>query len=208
MNVEAVTIDAYGTLVTLRDPVPALHAALQARGVVRSEQEVADAFAVEVEHYVARSHEGRDATTLACLRRDCAAVFLSAARTPIDPDTFVADFIASLRFREIAGAASACRRLAASGLRLAVVSNWDIGLHEHLAALGLDRLVDLVITSAEAGVAKPDPGIWELVLARLGIAAAGTVHVGDSVEDADGALAAGIRFEPAPLAEACDRILA
>jgi putative hydrolase of the HAD superfamily len=208
VDVEAVTIDAYGTLVTLHDPVAPLQAALRARGVIRSEQEVADAFAAEVEHYVVRSHEGRDAATLARLRRECAAVFLAEARAPIDPDSFVADFIASLRFREIAGAASACRRLAASGLRLAVVSNWDIGLHEHLAALGLDRLVDLVVTSAEAGVAKPDPGIWELVLVQLGIAPARTVHVGDSEEDADGALAAGIRFEPAPLAGACERILA
>ena len=30
MKIEAVTIDAYGTLVTLRDPVPALQAALSA----------------------------------------------------------------------------------------------------------------------------------------------------------------------------------
>jgi putative hydrolase of the HAD superfamily len=208
VDVEAVTIDAYGTLVTLHDPVPALQAALYARGIPRSEREVADAFALEVEHYVARSHEGRDETTLARLRRDCTAVFLAAAEAPIAPETFVEDFIASLRFREVAGATSACRRLAASGLRLAVVSNWDVALHEHLAELGLDRLVDLVVTSAEAGAPKPDPGIWEVALDRLGVSPARTVHVGDSEEDAEGALAAGIRFEPAPLADACDRILA
>jgi putative hydrolase of the HAD superfamily len=208
VNVEAVTIDAYGTLVTLRDPVPALRAALQEHGVARSRQDIAHAFAVEVEHYVARSHEGRDEATLARLRRDCAAVFLAAAHAPVAPESFVAEFVASLRFRAVAGAASACRRLAANGLRLAVVSNWDIGLHEHLAALGLDRLVELVVTSAEAGTAKPDPGIWELALGRLGVAPSQTVHVGDSEEDASGALAAGIRFEPAPLSAACTRILA
>jgi len=33
VDVDAVTIDAYGTLVQLRDPVPALRDALAARGV-------------------------------------------------------------------------------------------------------------------------------------------------------------------------------
>ncbi len=208
MDVEAVTIDAYGTLVTLHDPVPQLHAALRARRIERSTREIAQAFFAEVDYYVPRSHEGRDEETLARLRRDCTAVFLDAARAQIAPESFVGDFVSALRFREVPGAAGACRRLAAGGLRLAVVSNWDIGLHEHLTTLGLDRLVELVVTSAEAGAAKPDPQIWELALRRLGIAPSRAVHVGDSEADADGAAAAGLRFEPAPLATACERILA
>jgi putative hydrolase of the HAD superfamily len=205
LDVEAVTIDAYGTLVTLDDPVPRLQAALRAHGVERDAAEVTQAFAAEVEHYVPRSHEGRDEATLALLRRDCAAVFLEAAGARLAPEGFVADFMASLRFRALGGAADACRRLTAAGLRLAVVSNWDVGLHEHLAALGLDRMVDAVVTSAEAGAAKPDPRIWRVALARLGADRA--VHVGDSEADAEGARAAGLRFEPAPLAEAAERIL-
>jgi len=34
------------------------------------------------------------------------------------------------------------------------------------------------------------------------------VHVGDAAADAEGARAAGLRFEPAPLADAAKRILA
>ena len=93
-------------------------------------------------------------------------------------------------------------------MRLAVVSNWDIGLHDHLRALGLDSLVDTVVTSAEAGAPKPAPAVFELALARLGSSAARAVHVGDSEADAEGARAAGLRFEPAPLADAARRILA
>jgi FMN phosphatase YigB (HAD superfamily) len=208
VNVEAVTIDGYGTLVTLCDPVPALRAALRARGVMRTGHDVALAFAAEVEHYVARSHEGRDETTLAQLRRDCTTVFLEAAGASLAPESFVADFMASLRFQEVPGAVSACHRLSGRGLRLAVVSNWDIGLHEHLATLRIDRAVDLVVTSAEAGAAKPAPQIWELALGRLGVPPSHAVHVGDSTDDAEGAAAAGLRFEPAPLAAACERILA
>ena len=65
MQLEAVTIDAYGTLVTLRDPVPALRAALAERGVERSDDDVRSAFDAEVAFYRAHSHEGRDEATLA-----------------------------------------------------------------------------------------------------------------------------------------------
>ena len=114
----------------------------------------------------------------------------------------------ALEFEELPGATDACRALAAAGLRLAVVSNWDVGLHDHLASLGLDRLVDTVVTSAEAGAPKPAPQVFELALARLGATAARTVHVGDAEADAEGARAAGLGFEPAPLADAARRILA
>ena len=208
MDVEAVTIDAYGTLVTLRDPVPPLQAALAACGCERSTEEVRRGFAAEVAYYVDRSHEGRDEATLALLRRDCAAVFLEAAGADVDPAAFAPAFVGALSFTALPGAAEACRALAVAGLRLAVVSNWDVGLHDQLALLGLDRLVDTVVTSAEAGAPKPERPVFELALARLDVPASRAVHVGDSEADAEGALAAGLRFEPAPLAEATARILA
>lgn len=208
MELEAVTIDAYGTLVTLRDPVPALRAALTAFGVERSSGDVQRAFEAEVAFYVARSHEGRDETTLALLRRDCAGVFLKALEAELDPNEFAPPFVSSLRFVELPGARDACLELAAAGLRLAVVSNWDIGLHDHLGALGLDAVVDVVVTSAEAGAPKPAPAVFELGLARLVVDAARAVHIGDAAADEAGAQAAGLRFEPAPLADAVRRILA
>ena len=208
MTLEAVTIDAYGTLVTLRDPLPALRETLAAHGIERTADDVRAAFRAEVEFYVERSHEGRDEATLALLRRDCAAVFLAAARAPLDPAAFAPAFVGALEFEELPGAAEACRSLAAAGLRLAVVSNWDVGLHDHLAELGLDGLLDAVVTSAEAGAPKPAPQVFELALERLGAIAGHAVHVGDADADAEGARAAGLRFEPAPLADAARRILA
>ncbi len=202
------TIDAFGTLIGLRDPVPALRDALAAHGVTRPEEQVRRAFAAEVEFYVARSHEGRDDATLALLRRDCAAVFLAAAEATLDAGEFAPAFVGSLAFEEVPGAADACRALATAGLRLAVVSNWDVGLHEHLTALELDSLVDAVVTSAEAGAPKPAPQIFELALARLGTAPERAVHVGDAAADEEGARAAGLRFERAPLDQAARRILA
>jgi len=189
--------------------VPALRGALASRGVERSSADVQRAFEAEVAFYVARSHEGRDEATLALLRRDCARVFLEALEAELDLGDFAPAFVSSLSFAELLGARAACLELATAGLRLAVVSNWDIGLHDHLTALGLDAIVDTIVTSAEAGSPKPAPAVFELALARLGMdAAARVVHIGDAVADEEGAKAAGLRFEPAPLADAVRRILA
>jgi FMN phosphatase YigB (HAD superfamily) len=95
VNVEAVTIDAYGTLVELDEPVALLRDALRRHGVERSEHQVARAFDTEVAYYIPHAHEGRDGVSLARLRRDCAAVFLEAAGADLDPDAFVPDFVAS-----------------------------------------------------------------------------------------------------------------
>ena len=68
--------------------------------------------------------------------------------------------------------------------------------------------MDTVVTSAEAGAPKPAPAVFDLALERLGAVATRAVHVGDAAADEEGARAAGLRFEPAPLAEAAQRILA
>jgi putative hydrolase of the HAD superfamily len=200
----AVTVDAYGTLLRLRYPVPALREALLARGVERTLPEVERAFRAEVDWYVPRAHEGRDEATLALLQRDAAQVFLDAAGAQLDADEFAQAFVDALQFEPEPGAVEACAELREHGIPVAVVSNWDVGLHEHVRALGLDVPV---VTSAEAGAPKPDPAVFRLALARLGVAAEEAVHVGDSDADRDGAAAAGMRFVPAPLAHAVRRIL-
>ena len=83
--------------------------------------------------------------------------------------------------------------LQARGLPLAVVSNWDPGLPGLLERLGLRAAFRVVIGSADAGVSKPDPQIFGLATAALGVAPAQTVHVGDLYEyDILGARAAGL----------------
>jgi len=205
VDVEAVTIDAFGTLVTLHDPVPALQRALAARGAKLPIEDVRRGFEAEAAYYIPRSHEGRDEATLALLRRDCAVVFLRAAGADtVDPDEF--PFVASLQFGLVPNGREVCDDLSQAGLKLAVVSNWDIALHEHLRRLGLDLPV---FTSAEAGAPKPHPAVFELALSHLGVSdPARAVHIGDSDADAEGAAAVGMRFEPAPLADAARRILA
>src|SRR5262249_427954 len=53
------------------------------------------------------------------------------------------------------------------GLELAVVSNWDVGLTEHVRRIGAGDLFATVVTSAEAGAAEPDPAAFGGGLERL-----------------------------------------
>lgn len=198
-DLDAVTLDAHGTLLTLADPVPELRRALRASGVGRTAPAIADAFAEEAAFYTPRSLQGRDEASLARLRAECAAVFLSSLRVRLDPAAFAPAFVAALRFRPLPGVRERMAELQARGLALAVVSNWDYALGEHLASVGLARYLAAVVTSAEAGAAKPEPRIFATALRRLGVVAGRTLHVGDDAVDETGARAAGLRFARAPL---------
>src|SRR4051812_31023103 len=118
-DLDAVTLDAFGTLVELRDPVVPLDRALRRAGVERAPDAIAAAFRAEVDYYVPRSASGRDEASLAVLRRDCAAVFLEALDAPLDPGSFVAPYADALEFAPLKGAVEAVTALRRRGLALA-----------------------------------------------------------------------------------------
>ena len=101
--------------------------------------------------------------------------------------------LGALRFSAFEDAAPALVELRSRGLALVVVSNWDCSLPEVLAAAELATLVDGVVSSAEAGAAKPDPAPFRRGLELAGVTADQALHVGDSPEnDLAGARAAGV----------------
>src|SRR4051794_34693827 len=63
-----------------------------------------------------------------------------------------------------------------------------------LAPLGLDAVLDTVVTSADVGAPKPDPTIIERALAALGVAADRAVLVGNAPVDRQASRAAGVLF--------------
>jgi putative hydrolase of the HAD superfamily len=84
--------------------------------------------------------------------------------------------------------------LAAGGVRLGVVSNWDHRLPGVLEKLELARFFEAVVYSSAVGVEKPDGRIFAAALSRLGVPAEAALHVGDSpLEDVEGAMAVGMR---------------
>jgi putative hydrolase of the HAD superfamily len=198
-SLDAVTVDAFRTLVELADPVPALEEALARRGHVRDDAQVRVAFAAEVAYYVPRAHTGADPESLLTLRTECARVFLEAAEAPVDPSEFAGDFVGALRFTTIPGVEAALGGLRAAGLALACVANWDVSLEGFLEGAGVSRYFDAIVSAAEAGAQKPEPRIFELALERLGVERGRTLHIGDDDADRTGAAVAGLAFEPVPL---------
>jgi putative hydrolase of the HAD superfamily len=188
-----VLLDALGTLVELERPWPHLVDELAARGLVVSEEEARAAMLAEMAYYRAHHDEAGDWAGLADLRRRCAAVVQERLGTSLPLADVLEALLAAIRFRPYPEVVGTLARLRADGARLAVVSNWDVSLHDVLERTGLRRLVDAVVISAELGVAKPDPAIFHAALERLGADAGGAVHVGDSLEaDVAGARAAGL----------------
>ena len=198
MSPGAVLLDAMGTLLTFEPPAPHLRAALRERlgadvGATAAER----AIRAEIAYYRAHLHLGRDRSGLAALRRASAEAMrpaLGPAASDTPGELLTAALLDSLRFVAYPEVAGTLRDLRRAGLRLVVVSNWDVSLHERLAETGLDVLVDAAVASAEFGVAKPDPAIFAHALNLAGTGAAAAWHVGDSLEaDVEGALRAGLR---------------
>lgn len=206
----ALLLDALGTLVELEPPAPLLVRALRERcGLEVSEEQAARALRAEIAYYREHHDEARDAASLAGLRARSAAALRDAlppeaARLPLGPLTEA--LLAALRFRPFPEVPATLRLARERGIRLIVVSNWDVSLHDALDATGLAPLVDGALTSAEVGCAKPGGAIFARGLELAGVGAEAALHVGDSVEhDVVGARAAGIDVrlvvrdgEPAP----------
>lgn len=195
-SLDAVTIDGYGTLLQLVDPLPKLHALLPER----STEELEAAFQAEAEFYVEHAVEAADEASLERLHSACTEVFNQAARSSLTTK----EYIGALEFELLPGVVEAIAALRARGLALAVVANWDFSLHAHLRGHGLHEWFETIVTSAETGLRKPDPGPFRAALARLGIPPGRALHVGDDESDEKGAAAAGLHFAPAPLATALE----
>jgi putative hydrolase of the HAD superfamily len=195
---EAVLLDALGTLVALEPPAPRLRHVLSSRFRLSvSDHDAERAIAAEIAYYRAHFDEGRDAVTLAALRRACAEAMGAAlpvdVRARLDSDALVSVLLDSLEFSVFDDARPTLDALRDRGLRLAVVSNWDVSLSDVLERLGLARLFDGIVTSSEVGARKPAASIFQRALDLLAVAPDRAVHVGDSpLEDVDGARAAGI----------------
>jgi putative hydrolase of the HAD superfamily len=188
-----VLLDALGTLIELERPWPHLVDELAARGVVVGEDDARRAMLAEMAYYRAHHDEAADFAGLRDLRRRCAAVIQGELHTALPLADVQEALLAAVRFRAYPEVPGTLARLRAAGSRLAIVSNWDISLHDVLERTALRSLVDAVVISAEEGVAKPDPAIFRAALARLGADGRAGLHVGDSLEaDVAGARAAGL----------------
>jgi putative hydrolase of the HAD superfamily len=191
----AVLLDALGTLVELQPPAPRLRRLLAEAGHEVSEERAAAGFGAEIGYYLKHHLDGRDPPGLDDLRDRCARELMRALKLPgLDHATARVAMLGALEFEPFPDVLPALAKLRERGLTLVVASNWDCSLPEWLGPAGLLELVDGVVSSADAGGAKPGPEVFQRALQLAGAGPEDAVHVGDSLEnDVEGARLAGIR---------------
>src|SRR5262249_38264819 len=107
---------------------------------------------------------------------------------------------AALWLQELPGCRDGLRELAATGIRLGIVSNADGVIAQRLAEAELLQVgpgvgveVDCIIDSGAVGVSKPDPRIFQLAVDAMSIEPGDAWYVGDMPGiDIVGARAAGL----------------
>ena len=110
--------------------------------------------------------------------------------------TIAADYreVYVANWQPVAGALALLQTLHGRVATGIVTNNVAAEQYQKIEACGFGPYLDAVVISEEAGVAKPDPRIFELALTRLGYARQTAVMVGDAWNtDIAGARAAGIR---------------
>jgi putative hydrolase of the HAD superfamily len=117
-------------------------------------------------------------------------------RDPPDPNTLLAYWYATFPIVSAprAGALAVLHILRARGLRLAIITNGGtLAQNAKIDALNIRHCFYAILISEDAGVEKPNPRIFHLALAALGLSPAQAWHIGDHpINDALGAAAAGL----------------
>jgi putative hydrolase of the HAD superfamily len=112
---------------------------------------------------------------------------------PGAPDVLYSVFSDPSNYRLFDDALPALTELAARGLRLGIISNFESWLGDLLHKLEVLPHVGVVAISGDLGWEKPDPRIFKWAVEEAGVPAEACAHVGDSpFFDAEAACAAGL----------------
>lgn len=80
-------------------------------------------------------------------------------------------------------AESVLRYFSDKGYKIGIIANQSSGTAERLEKWGLMKYIELVLSSAEEGVAKPDPEIFLRALKRAGCMPCEAVMIGDRLDN-------------------------
>lgn len=189
MDVRALFVDAAGTLLRPREPVGMTYAR-HARALGHA----ADPFEVEA-RFRAALRAPRDGGQLGDGRRYWARVVQESVGVE-DPalfDRLYAWYAEPRAWWIDREALLELGAVARQGVRLGIVSNWDLRLRTLYERMALERLFPVLICSAEIGVEKPDPAIFRAACHAAGVRPCQAVHLGDDpVKDVEGAARAGL----------------
>lgn len=89
-------------------------------------------------------------------------------------------------------------------VKVACLTNWSLEARAVMEKRGVAQVFDLIVVSAEEGLAKPNPRIFEVTLDRLGVSASEAVVIDDSMANVEAARSLGLE---AVLFEDTDRAI-
>ena len=76
-----------------------------------------------------------------------------------------------------------CLRILKKKYKLGIIANQIPGAEKRLEEMGIRRYFDMIVSSAEEGVAKPDSRIFNIALTRAGCTPEQAVMIGDRIDN-------------------------
>ena len=186
MPARCFVFDAYGTLFDVHAAAAAEQAAIGTAWEKLSQTWRSK----HLEYTWVHSLAGRDASFWSLAERSLDVAIASVGGIP---DGVRARLLASYRrMRAYPEVPSVLAALKARGAALAILSNGDPDmLSDAISAAGLGGLFDAVLSVRDAGIFKPAPAVYRLVLDRFGIASADVSFQSSNRWDIAGAAAFG-----------------
>jgi putative hydrolase of the HAD superfamily len=198
-DVRAVFFDAVGTLVHPDPPAAAVYAtvarALHSR---LCEAEIATRFRTAFAREEARDRANGWRTSEERERQRWRCIVAKVLDDVVDDECCFRELFTHFgrpeAWRCDPQVAGVLAELGRRGYALGVASNYDARLHAVLAGFPELRPLRHVVISSEVGWRKPAPEFFRALRARVGLAPAEVLYVGDDrANDYEGALAAGLR---------------
>ena len=190
-GIQAVTFDVGGTLIEPWPSVGHVYAEVAAsHGITNLSHEELQRRFVTAFHRRARSiHSAEEWAEL--VDETFTGLVAEPPSKTFFPDLYER-FAQAAAWRIYSDVAPAFAALAGCGLKLGVVSNWDVRLRPLLITLGLARNFETIVVSCEVRASKPAPAIFQKAAEQLHAPPDTILHVGDSFEmDVAGARTAG-----------------
>lgn len=189
-KIDAVLLDAAGTLIEPAEPVADTYARFARRfGADIAPEKLVIAFQTCFADMPPMAFRDFSSETLDSLERDWWRSLVAKVITRSGGDvgdfesfftslyTYYATGAAWVLFPEVV---TVLDELVGRGYKVAVVSNFDSRLTRILREHEMVSVFDEIVHSTGVGAAKPDTGIFEHALRKLGVSPASAVHVGDS----------------------------
>ena len=79
--------------------------------------------------------------------------------------------------------AVSCLKALHSRFSIGIIANQPVGTADRMEKMGLAPYLDRIVSSAEEGIAKPDPAIFRIALERAGCRPEQAVMIGDRLDN-------------------------